>query len=130
MSADRPESYGPPMFDLTKRPDAHTYHGTARVMVDPATIEDRNVLPAAYAPAGLPTSASLPVRDPFEGARGKQRRTGEPILYIAAEQLYETGLSRECRIRIDLNVFLSSKDRARILESEAFNALASIGVKL
>ena len=89
MSIDRLESSGPPMFDLTKQPDAHTYY------------------------------------------RGReQKRTGDPILYIVAEQLYETGLSSECRIRIDLNVFLSSKDRARILESEAFNALASIGVTL
>ena len=62
--------------------------------------------------------------------RQNPKPVGEPILYIVAEQLYETGLSSECRIRIDLNVFLSSKDRARILESEAFNALASIGVKL
>ena len=93
MSIDRPESSGPPMFDLTKQPDAHTYY-----------------------------------RSPI--TNGGPRRSGDPILYIVAEQLYDTGLSRECRIRIDLNVFLSSKHRAGLLEAEAFNALASIGVKL
>ena len=105
MSIDRPESSGPPMFDLTKQPDAHTYYRS-------------------------PITNGGPGSDPFEGVRGKQRLVGDPILYIVAEQLYETGLTRECRIRIDLNVFLSSKHRAGILESEAFNALASIGVKL
>jgi hypothetical protein len=55
---------------------------------------------------------------------------GKPILYLVGEQVYSDGATRECRIRIDVELFLSHHARGRILEREAYDILARLGVKL
>jgi hypothetical protein len=139
------------MFDLTKQPDAHTYHRTHRTFVAPSAIEDRNVLHApAPCPANIATMATLPVEDPFSGClisdltvnpaahtyhfmpahAAAPFAMAETTLTIIAETRYPSGLAHTVNVRVDLITLMHAKDRGALLAAVVADALANIGVKL